>query len=243
MKKTTFKKELLALTAFLLISALLTRGLWAEVKSRTVTISKKTAKYSVNVEYPQFANPNEDEGLKKINRTVEKTIKKFVKDFEKEASKAEIHYDIKWLLSYKYAFSYNDNGVINLVIDGYSFQGGAHGMPEFRNFLFDVKTGREYELKDLFITDSGWLESISDYCLKELKKRDKLETYWYPDGAAPKEKNYKIFCLENKNLVITFPPYQVAPYSEGPLEVKIPYERIKKFIKKGTPLDKVVKQD
>ena len=48
-------------------------------------------------------------------------------------------------------------------------------------------------------------------------------------GTKPDILNFDLFALSREGLIIYFPPYQVAPYSEGYLTVTIPLERLRPF--------------
>jgi len=54
---------------------------------------------------------------------------------------------------------------------------------------------------------------------------------WILKGTAPNEKNFQNFNLGIKELLIHFPPYQVAPYAAGEQVVGIPYNQLKTVIK------------
>lgn len=49
---------------------------------------------------------------------------------------------------------------------------------------------------------------------------------WAETGRAPKTENDDVFSLDGKNLVVVFPPYQIAPYSSGTIEAKIPVQAL-----------------
>jgi len=97
------------------------------------------------------------------------------------------------------------------------------------NYRFD--SGKALGLTDLFKPNSDYLEMVSAYCIKDLKKQAETGGYryeegWLQHGAGPYSANFKLFTLGSDSLTIIFPEYQVAPYSEGIKKVAIPYSEL-----------------
>lgn len=63
-----------------------------------------------------------------------------------------------------------------------------------------------------------------------------MNASWAEAGMAPKATNYGVFYLDGKNLVVVFPPYQIAPYSSGSIEVKIPVRSLQAIATPDGPL-------
>ena len=88
-------------------------------------------------------------------------------------------------------------------------------------------------LSDLFKADSDYLGAIADYAVNDLKARDAL---FFEEGAAPTAENYQIWNLTPEGLLITFDPYQVAPYAAGTQEVLVPYLELLEIIDPQGPI-------
>src|SRR5262249_42944716 len=110
------------------------------------------------------------------------------------------------------------------------YAGAAH--PNYYTFVlnYDLNKGQVLALADLFKPDSNYLKFISDFSLKSLKKGG-VGGEGFLEGAAAKLENYKSWSLLPQGLLITFDPYQVASYAEGPQEVFIPSSALKQILK------------
>lgn len=47
-------------------------------------------------------------------------------------------------------------------------------------------------------------------------------------GTEPEESNFKVFLLDNDGIILYFEPYQVAPWSEGVITMRIPLRKLEK---------------
>ena len=111
---------------------------------------------------------------------------------------------------------------VRLAVSFYS-AGAAHPGWSSVTWTADLAGGRMLALADLFAPGSNYLQTLAGVCMPEIAARD--SAFW-PEGAGPAEENYRSWNLTPGGLLITFDPYQVAPYAAGPQEVTIPYERL-----------------
>lgn len=128
---------------------------------------------------------------------------------------------------------------ITLLGKGYTYTGGAHGMPFYITMNYDQEKQKFISLNDLF-ADSTGLDPISKYIRRNLAQ--KLMTFrgapvqgnasvdqflreqgsWLKDGTAPIFSNYQNFLLQPKGIRFIFGAYQVGPYAIGTPEVEVP---------------------
>ncbi len=78
-------------------------------------------------------------------------------------------------------------------------------------------------LADLFKGKSGYLKTISDYCISTLAEAKSLAqpSDWILSGAGPDPKNFSRFNVTPFGLLITFDEYQVDCYAAGGSQVLI----------------------
>jgi hypothetical protein len=105
---------------------------------------------------------------------------------------------------------------------------------------YDLGTGKELALSDLFMPNSNYLEAISNYCLGELRKQPYSDSFFL-DGAKPTVENYRNWNISPDGILITFDAYQVAPYASGPQHVTVPYEQLKSLIAPQGPLSNFIR--
>lgn len=121
--------------------------------------------------------------------------------------------------------------------EGYYFSGAAHPNNASFTVNYDLVNFKELTLSDILKT--GWVNKISEICVKDLKSKNvSPETLddWIQSGAGPDEKNFKVFNITKAGLLITFITYQVGSYAEGPSEVFIPYGNIKDIVAVPGPI-------
>lgn len=110
---------------------------------------------------------------------------------------------------------------------------GAHGNMYFRTFNFNASTGAYLSLGDIFLPRSPYLETLStkSRALLPAVIGQAADTGMIVGGTGPEEANFANFFLDNSNLVIVFPPYQVAAYAAGPQTLRIPLSDLASILK------------
>lgn len=116
--------------------------------------------------------------------------------------------------------------------------GAAHPNHYSRSINFDMTTGKEMTLADVFKPGANAIRVMSKYATANLKARDLL---MFPEGALPTPENYRVWNLSSKGIVMTFDHYQVMPYAAGMQEVTLPYRAIKTVLRPGSALAKLAR--
>ena len=130
-------------------------------------------------------------------------------------------------------------GYTSYEFDIYLDTGGAHPNGFYKTLVFDAQ-GREVWLEDLFKPGARYLEVLSQesykQVLSELERRsgapatpDMEETVRL--GTAPSPEALQFFVIDGDELVLLFPPYQVAAYALGSFEARIPLANLKDVLK------------
>ncbi|MBI3571919.1 DUF3298 domain-containing protein [Candidatus Kaiserbacteria bacterium] len=114
---------------------------------------------------------------------------------------------------------------------------GAHPNTFFTTLTFDTASGALLALSDLFESGSDYLGTFSKLARQMLPAviGPGASTDFIDPGTTPDEKNFQNFFFDNKDFVLLFPPYQVAPYSDGPQTLRIPASELKNILKPGYP--------
>jgi hypothetical protein len=100
---------------------------------------------------------------------------------------------------------------------------------------YDLGQGKELALSDLFLPNTNYLETISNYCVAELSKQQFFDGP-FVDGAKPTADNYRNWNITPDGLLITFDTYQVGPGAAGPQQVNVPYSELTALINAQGPL-------
>ena len=118
--------------------------------------------------------------------------------------------------------------------------GAAHPGLTMKTLNYDLETDQEITLESLFIANSNYLETISNYCISELRKQPFSDSFT-TSGADPTLENYRNWNIAPEGLMITFDAYQVAPGAAGPQVILIPYAQIQEAIAPQGPLRELLR--
>jgi hypothetical protein len=219
------------------------------VVPKVIKEADKKKLYTIDAEYPQIEG---DPRFEKFNREARGLITKDVAAFktaestetaessesgnvladEARTSTLDIGYEIR--------FATDDLISVEFSEGTYS-AGAAHPNSSTTVLNYDVKNGKKLALADLFNPNSKYLSVISAYSIKALKEQSKksngsMDDETLKSGAGPRADNYRAWSITKSGLWITFDPYQVASYAEGPQHVLVPYSALKDIIKPDGPV-------
>jgi hypothetical protein len=124
---------------------------------------------------------------------------------------------------------------IKFSFEGFT-SGAAHPYHYTKTVNYNLESGQELTLDQLFVPGTDYLQTISDNCKTELSKRDIGFAGDFTTGADAKPENYQNWNIAADGLLITFDEYQVAPYAAGPQAVLIPYSALTNLADPAGPL-------
>ncbi len=115
------------------------------------------------------------------------------------------------------------DNIINYLINLDYYEGGAHGITQQLTMNFDRKTGRQVSLADIFGADyetslterllQALLDKTGDRNVEALHQRGYLYSM---DMFVPGN-----YIIGDDKVTFIFNPYEIAPYSEGRIELDI----------------------
>lgn len=200
--------------------------------------------FDIKIDYEKTGNKKLD---KEIEDFVSKKKKAFI-DIVDESGKVQTN---KYNLIVDVTNSiYND--VVSVHGTSFAYTGGAHYAREDKSFVYDKKKDKYITLKDILIDEDFnklhniLLESIYDYA-KE--KEIMLDDNWVKSGTSYSDENYQAFSLDEIGLNIMFPPYQIASWADGQIDISIPYSKLVGVLKdeylddKNTVIDTIIKPE
>ena len=190
----------------------------------TVNVHEKTEHYTIDAVYPKT---NSDAITEYFKNYVDTQVAQFKDDTSwvndvQSAADSQLSLDI----SYK---SSPSTLVQNYVFSVASYTGGAHGMLVRKTFSFN-KEGQLLTISSLFKNGLDGLPTFATLAQKELLKREGAQVDWIKDGAGAKEENYQSFVVTDGGVTILFDPYQVAPWSDGTIDITIPFTSFKSVV-------------
>ena len=127
--------------------------------------------------------------------------------------------------SYPSEITYFDGDRFSFYQQDYDYTGGAHGMPLWVGFTFDLHTGQRLLLSDVIGNSEEELKEIVvryfDACISEAPGE-----FW-EDALTVVREGISLasdFYLEEEGICFYFPPYALAAYAGGFKSVTVPYE-------------------
>ena len=198
----------------------------------------------INIEYPIFSGNNKEvddllnsEITKSISsfydtKTIEETSKFFIRDFAEFVKDFPESANNKWNVSMIYNVAKNTENILSLSFAMEGYTGGAHGFSTINYTNFNPKTGDKLNLKDI-ISDMDKLRTIArDIFIKghNLDSNKSLNTqgYWFVDDIFSLNNN---FIISSEGITFHYNQYEIAPYSEGPIDITIPMDKLEGLLK------------
>jgi hypothetical protein len=122
--------------------------------------------------------------------------------------------------------------VATIDITEFAYTGGAHPNSRRRLVSFDVESGRLLGVDDL----TGDIEALTALAERHLRADRGLDPdgdleaagFWFPEGggfALPDN-----FGIAVEGIVFHWDPYEIAPYSMGPIDVTVPADELAAII-------------
>lgn len=121
--------------------------------------------------------------------------------------------------------AYFDGHYLSFCQQEYDYQGGAHGMPLWIGFTFDLETGERLSLPDVVANSEEELNSIvTEYFAEYINENP--EEFWEDalDVVRDEICFESDFYLTEDGIKFYFHPYALSSYAAGFPEVTIPYD-------------------
>lgn len=199
-----------------------------EVVVSTLNLKESVKSIKFDLKYPEIKISNEHV-QNKINVLLKQEMynfKKYLEDIYNETVSMYSEEIIKNSNSFDYEghsnFEYQVvNEVLSIRMVFSQFTGGAHPMTYMKSYNFDLKTGNILKIGDIFNNDGKKVyKEIVDNEIKS-KINENPDNYFVDEFKGINENTQ--YYLTKDGVVIFFQLYELAPYSSGIPEFKIPY--------------------
>jgi hypothetical protein len=194
--------------------------------------------YTINATYPQITGNPLSQAANSFNQQISNIVNSEIQQFKHSVKRDLPHMQTlpEAVRNNSFSIDYDVDVIhpdkltlisVRLNIEGMQ-AGRAHPFHMYKVLNFDLTHGKELALSDLFKPKTNYLQTLSQYSTKKLNSS--LQDKWMiASGAKANTTNYKNWNLQDDSILITFDDYQVAPYSNGPQEVEIPYSALQKI--------------
>jgi peptidoglycan-N-acetylglucosamine deacetylase len=193
------------------------------------TVTEETDMWSVKVIYPVLGNAKADAAL---DATVQGIIAEF-KANATDLSKLPGEPKPTWKneLRIEYLTSHFSKDIPSVRLDVFEFTGGAHPNHASVTRTFDLRSGKELKLADVFRAGTNYLSQLSQISREELaRSMPDADLEMLRTGTAPRDENFQSFTLDEQGMRLIFDPYQVAPYAAGTQEVYVGWGRLRDIV-------------
>lgn len=207
----------------------------ATIENQEKVYSNKYVSVNINKPIVNLAKNKEAEEL--INNKISKRIN----DFEEYITKLSIRdneYNIKvglepkpYVINVNNNVTYNKNNILSITLNLYSYTGGAHGSSVDESFNLDINTGNRGVIEDFLGNNRNYNKIILDNVKATINKNPELYFKEAVDKLNVIPYNQKFF-LTDKDLVIYFDEYEIAPYVAGIPKFYIPLSKFPKGLNK-----------
>jgi hypothetical protein len=110
-----------------------------------------------------------------------------------------------------YEIKTNERGTLSLTQSNFAYTPPmAHGITLLKSLNFDVQTGKDYQLGELFKLGSDYVTRINAMIRAQIKERDVPVLDEFKGISANQD-----FYIADKSLVIYFQLYEITPYVYG----------------------------
>ncbi|AKL94433.1 putative protein with DUF3298 domain [Clostridium aceticum] len=194
-------------------------------ESRGKIVTRKLIRHRVSLTYPEVIDLEDKEVEKTINDFIQEEIYKMIieQGYEEDYTKEF------WG---EYKVKLKEANILSMLvyINSYS-KGAAHGLTAVKAINVDLSTGKVYDLQDLFIKNSDYIEKINEVIKEEIIEKNipllvEFET-------IDKKQD---FYLTKDHLTIFFQLYEYTPYAYGIPEFEIPYTVLASTIEESNPM-------
>ncbi len=126
--------------------------------------------------------------------------------------------------------TWNLAGIFGTCTHAYGYSGGAHGWYSTGYNNFDVQTGRQITLDDIFL--AGYAKPLQQIVDSTLRNDNEYGGCFWGE-AIPLNNNFK---LTNEGITFFYNTYEIAPYVCGAFETLIFWEDVYKWIDPKGPM-------
>lgn len=172
--------------------------------------------------------------------SIEERMQDFIDD-NKEANEEdkEIYKDMgldftpmKWTCEVKISVLLNTPNLLTIRYDETNFTGGAHANMATRFFNFDMRTGKQLQLGDIFKNADNYYNLLMPLAQKHFRKSLQAvgKSAQYIDENFVFDKLPEHFAITAKGILFSFDPYEIGSFSDGTLQFEVPYSDLAAII-------------
>jgi len=163
------------------------------------------------------------------------TLTAALNDFAKSYRQFETEFTKEHFVTFEanitMVLSFQSKQLLSFKTDFYFYTGGAHGYGGTDFLNINPKTGAILTQKDI-VNDKTAFTAIAEHAFREeynIPKNDDINStgFWFENNQFALPKSVGFTATE---VVLTYNPYDVAPYVEGVIEIRLPIATAQPFL-------------
>lgn len=191
-----------------------------------------------NIRYPEFADPQVNEKMKKFilidgENTPAEAAQSFIDGFDEFIENSNSgSISAAWTKDVSSHIVLSTPKLLSIVTQVNEYSGGAHGQHYSLYNNLDIQRLEPILLKDIIQVSK--LDEFIQIAESQFRKQENIQPdkslskdFFFPDGKFSINDN---FGLTNENLIIYYNEYEIKPYSEGPTKLTIPYSALQEVL-------------
>lgn len=183
----------------------------------------------VNIQLPVFSGLHDSQFQEQLNAELDNEINACLERFTSESEQGTITGTEKNVFQVTQDIAYNKNNFVSIVSECYIFTGGAHGATDRMPRNIDIQQGKILKLADLFL-DEGYKQKLVGEINRIMEESpEAYSDLWEKPVLGAAQEDY--FYIQDGDLVIFYPPYELSYYARGFVEFRIPVKGLSGYIK------------
>lgn len=193
-----------------------------------------TGIFVLKLSYPVLLGSGE--GIGEVNGFFERWADEKLREYESDEnstrqSALEVYRESRdagwagpWGEEYKVSSVGVLNGYVSVLMDSYLYEGSVHGMPYRETYAFDLADGRRAELTEMSeLTQREWERLLRERFREKISQE---EGYYADAQEIMQQFDFRKagWYFADGGIVFYLPPYTVAPYDAGYVEISVPFE-------------------
>lgn len=172
------------------------------VHIRTMEIKRD----GINIQYPQIGHVTHPRVQRSINEEIFNLVESMIAE---QHEKQQAHHFAEMIGLFE--IKTNERNILSLTLSNYAIAPrAANGLLIMRSLTFDVQSGKQYTLEDLFLPGSPYVRTLSTIVQEQIIQRD-IPTFDNFTHISPNQDFY----IADKALVLYFQAIEITPHYVG----------------------------
>ncbi|WP_226000418.1 PdaC/SigV domain-containing protein [Paenibacillus sp. BJ-4] len=174
--------------------------------------ASSNAKVSYKIKYPQISGSQlGPEAQQAINSVLKKHAEGVLAAGKKMMAEGEATTERPYEFGNDFAIAYNKDGILSVIMQDYSYTGGAHGMTARKGCTFSLADGKLLQLSDVLKANPQYKQFLNN----DLKKKNDALQAGEGFGKFKELAADQNFYVTNSGVTVVFDLYDYAPYAYG----------------------------